>query len=128
VNFKSKLETPSRKLERDEAVVGSEILLPLIFILSMSLGLILYMVGGKIGAKGRRSLGKEASYACGEDFPPERIQVNMEKFLIYTVWFLIFDILAFMIATSMSTSGFTPLLYILIALIALLTLFPLQRR
>lgn len=102
--------------------------LPVIFLISITVGLILYLVGGRIGAKGRKSPGKVAPYACGEDLPPRELQVNVERFLIYAVYFLIFDILAFILATSLTTPGYFPAVYASIVLMATVILLPLWRR
>ncbi|MCW3986261.1 MAG: NADH-quinone oxidoreductase subunit A [Candidatus Bathyarchaeota archaeon] len=102
--------------------------LPLIFSLSIVVGLILYLVGWMIGAKGEKTEGKVAPYACGEDLLPLKLQVNAERFLIYAVYFLVFDILAFILATSLNTPGPFPAIYALIVLMAVVILLPLLRR
>jgi NADH:ubiquinone oxidoreductase subunit 3 (subunit A) len=102
--------------------------LPFIFILSVIIGLIIYLVGWMVAAKGEKTAGKVAPYACGEDLPPRKFQVNVKEFLIYAVYFLIFDILAFTLATSLSTPGYFPAVYTLIVLMAVIMLIPLRRR
>ena len=102
--------------------------LPFIFFLSIVVGLILYFVGWMIGAKGEKTEGKVAPYACGEDLLPLKLQVNVERFLIYAVYFLVFDILAFILATSLNTPGPFPVIYALIVLMAVVILLPLLRR
>ena len=102
--------------------------LPFIFFLCLVVGLILYLVGGRVGAKGEKSADKVAPYACGEDLPPRKLQVDVERFLIYAVYFLIFDILAFILATSLSTPGYFPAVYASIVLMAVVILLPLWRR
>ncbi|MCD6504720.1 NADH-quinone oxidoreductase subunit A, partial [Candidatus Bathyarchaeota archaeon] len=47
-----------------------------------------------------KSAGKSAPYACGEDLPAEELKVNLERFFVFAVYFLIFDVLAFILATS----------------------------
>lgn len=81
-----------------------------------------------MGTKGETSASKVAPYACGEDLPPERLQVDMEKFLIYAVYFLIFDVLAFILVTSLYSPGFFPIIYASIGLMAAVFLLPLLRR
>jgi len=102
--------------------------LPFIFFLSLVVGLILYGIGGKVGAKGEKTEGKVAPYACGEDLPARKLQVDVERFLIYAVYFLVFDILAFILATSLNTPGYFPAIYALIVLMAVVILLPLLRR
>jgi NADH:ubiquinone oxidoreductase subunit 3 (subunit A) len=102
--------------------------LPVVFFLSLVVGLILYLVGWIVAAKGEKTAGKLAPYACGEDLPARKFQVNVEEFLIYAVYFLIFDILAFILATSLNTPGYLPIVYTLIVLMAVAILIPLRRR
>ena len=102
--------------------------LPFIFILSIIVGLSIYFVGRTVAAKGEKTPDKVAPYACGEDLPSRKFQVDVEEFLIYAVYFLIFDILAFTLATSMRTPGYFPIVYTLIVLMAVAILIPLRRR
>ncbi len=102
--------------------------LPFIFFLSLLAGLVLYWVGGRVGAKGEKGADKVAPYACGEDLPPRKLQVDVERFLIYAVYFLIFDILAFILATSLNTPGYFPAIYATIVLMAVVILLPSWRR
>ena len=81
-----------------------------------------------IGARGEKTEGKVAPYACGEDLPACKLQIDVERFLIYGVYFLVFDILAFILATSLRTPGLFPALYALIVLMAIFVLLPLLRR
>lgn len=101
--------------------------LPFIFVISLSLGLIIYLVGRVVAAKGEKTAGKVAPYACGEDLPPRRFQVDLEDFLIYAVYFLIFDILIFNLATSLGKPGYFPTVYAIIVLMAVIVLTPLRR-
>ena len=101
---------------------------PFVFFLSLMVGLILYWFGGRIGAKGEKSREKVSPYVCGEDLPPHKLQVDAERFLIYAVYFLIFDILVFILATSLSTPGYFPAIYAFIVLLAIIVLRPLWQR
>jgi len=102
-------------------------LFPLAFLASLALALALYWVGGMVGARGRRSRGKEAPYACGERLPAREHRMNVERFFIYVVYFLIFDVYAFMIATSSTTVGVLPILYALFLLLATCFIFFLEK-
>ena len=102
--------------------------LPFIFILSIIVGLIIYLVGRTVAVKGEKTADKVAPYACGEDLPSRKFQIDVEEFLIYAVYFLIFDILAFTLATSLRTPGYFPIVYTLIVLMAVAILIPLRRR
>jgi len=86
------------------------------------------LIGRIVGARGEKSTAKVAPYACGEDLPPHKLQVDVERFLIYAVYFLIFDIFAFILATSLNTPGYFPAIYAIIVLMAIVVLLPLWRR
>ena len=94
----------------------------LIFVLSILLGVILYLIGTVLAPRVRRTSEKLAPYACGEDLPAEKLQVNAEEFFIYATYFLIFDVVAFTLATSLGKPGFFPILYTAIVLVASLVL------
>jgi len=102
--------------------------IPLIFVLSILLGVILYILGSIIAPKVKKRTEKLAPYACGEDLPPEKLQVNAEEFFIYATYFLIFDVVAFVLATSFSNPGFFPILFIAITLVASVVLFSVRVR
>lgn len=96
--------------------------LPFIFGVSIFVGVIIYVAGMAVAAKGEKTAGKVAPYACGEDLPPRQFQVGVEEFLIYAVYFLIFDILAFTLATSMGKLGYFPTIYATVVLMAVVVL------
>jgi len=81
-------------------------ILPLVFGVSLA------------AAKGNQSEGKTAAYSCGEQGPTKDVKMDLERFLTYAVYFLIFDILAFVTMTSFYASGFLPVIYSLIVLTA----------
>ncbi len=101
--------------------------LPFIIIVSLATALLLYWYGGRISPKGEKTPGKLSQYACGEELPAEKLQVNVERFFIYAVYFMVFDILAFMLATSLGSPGFVPALYATITLLAVILLLPILR-
>ena len=93
-------------------------ILPLVFGVSLIAALIIYFVGGRISAKGEKSEGKTAAYSCGEEGPVKEVKLNVERFLTYAVYFLIFDVLAFVTMTSFYATDFLPVVYSLIVLTA----------
>lgn len=101
--------------------------LPFVFLVSLATALLLYWYGGKISPRGSKNPGKLSQYACGEEVPAEKLQVNVERFFIYAVFFLVFDILAFMLATSLGSPGFMPALYAVITLLAVVLLLPMLK-
>ena len=94
------------------------LVLPLVFGVSLLVALIIYLVGGKISAKGKALPGKTAPYACGENEALPEVKVGLERFLTFAVYFLIFDILAFMMVTAFYNLGFMPIIYSLVVLMA----------
>lgn len=102
--------------------------IPFAFLITLLLAVFLYWCGGKISAKAEPIEGKLASYACGEELPAERVQVNLQRFFVYAVYFMIFDILAFMLATSLSNPGMLPSIYAVVLLLAVVMLLPLVGR
>ena len=98
-------------------------LLPIVFGVCLVVTLLIYWIGGRVSAKGSsNSEGKKTSYSCGEDLPVGELRVDLEKFLVFAVYFLIFDVLAFVLATSFYTMGIAPVAYSLINLMAVVTL------
>jgi NADH:ubiquinone oxidoreductase subunit 3 (subunit A) len=102
--------------------------IPLIFGLSILLSVVLYLIGSIIAPKVKKTAEKLAPYACGEDLPAEKLQVNVEEFFVYATYFLIFDVAAFMLATSLGKPGFFPVLFIAIILVASVVLFSVRVR
>jgi NADH:ubiquinone oxidoreductase subunit 3 (subunit A) len=95
------------------------LILPLVFGVSLIVAVVIYLIGGKISAKGTQNLpGKTAPYACGEDTPLEEVKIGLERFLTFAVYFLIFDIFAFMMVTAFFTIGLMPIVYALIVLMS----------
>jgi len=69
--------------------------------ISVLVAVLILLIGNKIAPKGSDTPGKLASYACGEDITPTKIRVNIENFFIYAVYFMIFDVLGFVLATTL---------------------------
>ena len=101
--------------------------LPFVFLMALIISLIFYWLGGRIAPRVAKSKGKLAPYACGEDFPAEKLQLNVESFFVYAVYFMIFDILAFILATSFVNPGIVPAFYAIITLFAVVVLLPLLK-
>ena len=97
-----------------------------VFLVSTVAVLLLFWVGGGVGVKGRKTLGKLASYACGEDLPAVKLQVNVEQLFTYALFFLILDALAFLLALSFTQPGIYPILYSIIVLLAVIIAIPMK--
>jgi NADH:ubiquinone oxidoreductase subunit 3 (subunit A) len=74
----------------------------IIMVLALAVALIIMAVGNDIAAKSPDSEGKLAPYACGEPVPATKVRMNVENFFIYAVYFMIFDILGFVLATTIA--------------------------
>ncbi|MEM2849084.1 MAG: NADH-quinone oxidoreductase subunit A [Candidatus Bathyarchaeia archaeon] len=106
----------------DELVVGPVI----VFMLSLVVAGILYIVGGSIAVKSKRNPNKSKPYACGQDVPAERTPVIIWLFKFATA-FLVIDVVAYLFILSMGASFASPvreliLVYSVVTLIALITL------
>jgi len=64
-----------------------------------------YILGKKIAPSSEENPEKTAPYACGEDYPPEEIQVYIHHFY-YIAFFVIFEIAALILALSMYSLSF----------------------
>jgi len=93
------------------------------FALSLLIVLIIYLVGRRIAPMGDKESGaKTDPYACGEDLPAEESRIDLERFLIFALFFLVFDVAAFMVATSYFALGIMPVIYISIVIVAVAAL------
>ncbi len=93
------------------------------FALSLLIIVIIYLIGRRIAPKGGKAGGaKTDPYACGEDLPAEESRIDLERFLIFALFFLIFDVAAFMVATSYFTLGLMPVVYVSVILVAVAAL------
>ncbi len=99
----------------------------LVFSLALAFSILMHLIGCMVAPKTEETLGKLAPYACGEEYPAEKIQVNAERFFLYLTFFTVFDISAFMLAISFSNQGLYPAIFSTIILLATITLLPTWR-
>jgi NADH:ubiquinone oxidoreductase subunit 3 (subunit A) len=85
---------------------------------------IIVTFGNGIAPKSPDTEGKLASYACGEPVQPTKVRVNAENFFIYAVYFMIFDVLGFVLATTFANpvNILVPLFYAGTSLISIIIL------
>jgi len=105
--------------------------LPFVFLSALLVSSFLYIVGLKIAPRAKkteRTSSKLAPYACGEDMPAKKFQVNIQRFFLYVTYFVIFDISAFMLALSFSSRGIYPTLFCAIIALSLFSAIPVIRR
>jgi NADH:ubiquinone oxidoreductase subunit 3 (subunit A) len=96
--------------------------LPLIFAVSLGISVLLYLIGKIISPKSKKTKGKLAPYACGEELPPRKIQVNVRSFFLYVTYFMIFDVSAFLLAMSFSIQAPYPAFFGILIILALVWL------
>ena len=70
--------------------------------LAFAIALLVMGIGNEVGAKSEDTLGKLAPYACGEPVPATKVRMNVENFFVYAVFFMIFDVLGFVLATTIA--------------------------
>jgi NADH:ubiquinone oxidoreductase subunit 3 (subunit A) len=95
-----------------------------VFIVSTFVVLLMFWLGGRLGGRVRKTPARLASYACGEDMPPVKLQVNAERFFVYGMFFLILDSFAFLLLLSFAKPGIYPILFSFITLLAVVMTFP----
>jgi NADH:ubiquinone oxidoreductase subunit 3 (subunit A) len=99
--------------------MSDPLLLPIAFSTCVVVAIFIYWVAGRISAKSTAAnTEKTTSYSCGEDLPMGELTVDLERLLIFAVYFLIFGVLGFVLATSFNTMGLIPTAYSLIVLMA----------
>jgi len=103
-------------------------LLPIVFGVSLLAAVVIYLVGRQVSPKGQNIAGKTAPYACGEEITVKEVKVDLERFLTFSVYFLIFDVLAFVIVTSFYNIGTMPIIYSLVVLMAVAMLIFSRRK
>ncbi len=92
--------------------------LPVVFGVSLATAVVLYWIGGRLAPKSVVDAAKNAPYSCGERGPVKEAKLNLERFLTFAVYFLIFDVLAFVTMTSFYATDYLPVMYSLIVLTA----------
>ena len=97
---------------------GLSYILPIVFIVSLIAALAIYKVGGMLAPKTKPTIEQTTTYSCGEIAPAKEAKLDLERFLTFAVYFLIFDVLAFVTMTSFYATDFMPAVYSLIVLVA----------
>lgn len=96
------------------------------FVVTAFVVLLLFWIGGKIGAKGTNTPGKLAPYTGGENLPPVELQVDVERFFLYALFFLIFDAFAFLLTLSFGQPGIYPVIFTAITFLAIIIMIPMR--
>lgn len=103
-------------------MVVEAMMLPLIVLAAILLMVVIFAIGGIISQKCSKDPEKLALYACGEDVSFEEARINLEKFLIFALYFLIFDVITYIMAISFFERGLLPGIYSIVVLATILIL------
>jgi len=90
------------------------IVIPLIF------ASVIYWIGGRMAAKGSANPGKVKPYACGEELPGVKLNLDITRFYIYLVYFMVFDILGIILSLALTANPIYVALFIAPTIAALL--------
>ena len=86
--------------------------------LSLLFAGVLLLLGRSVAPPARQTGAAVESYACGEPgFPGGKVQFHLQLFN-YALYFMLFDIIGFMLFLSWSNPGIVVIAYLLIALVA----------
>ena len=88
-------------------------------------GWLLYRLGGVMAPKLNPEPGKISQYACGEDFPAQKLQVGYRLFFYAALFFTIMHVAALVAATIPGGNMAFALLGVLYLLMILLSIFAL---
>ena len=72
---------------------------PVAFALFLLVGVLLYMFGSLLAAKGNDYRGKKSQYACGEDVPAAKVQPDYSFFFPFAIFFTIIHVTSLIMAT-----------------------------
>lgn len=90
----------------------------LVMLLSLLFAAILLYIGRSVAPRARQTGGAVESYACGEPaFLGGKVQFNLELFN-YALYFMLFDIIGFILFLSWANTGLVVVAYLVIALVA----------
>lgn len=92
--------------------------------LATLVGVVVMAFGNELSAKSPDTEGKLAPYACGEPVPATKVRMNVENFFIYAVYFMIFDVLGFVMVTTLARPAnvLLPVVYAGTSLVSILML------
>jgi NADH:ubiquinone oxidoreductase subunit 3 (subunit A) len=108
-------------------MVSVKILLspPIVFVVALGIGLLLYWLGRAMAPKTNMTSGKAAPYACGEDAPMAKAQMSYRLFYSLAIFFTVLHVAALVVATlptgPLAALGFVYLAIIVLAVFALVT-------
>jgi NADH:ubiquinone oxidoreductase subunit 3 (subunit A) len=90
----------------------------LVIFLSFAFAVAIWLIGRSVAPKARTTGGAVDSYTCGEPaFLGGKVQFNLELFN-FAMYFMLFDIVGFILFLSWANPGIVVIAYLLIALVA----------
>lgn len=99
---------------------------PVAFILALCAVYLFSMLFSGWAPKTTPNAEKTKTYACGEDFPAEKVVPNYEEFYPFAIFFTILHVAGLMLATLAAASSISfavPLVYVLLIGTVLTVLF-----
>lgn len=90
----------------------------LVILLSLAFAGVIWLIGKSVAPIARTTGNAVDSYACGEPaFLGGKVQFNLELFN-FAMYFMLFDILGFILFLSWANPGIVVITYLMIALVA----------
>ncbi|MGE5344052.1 MAG: hypothetical protein ACM3SY_21485 [Candidatus Omnitrophota bacterium] len=97
---------------------------PVLFLIFLLFSALVFTLLKRLGIKSVEQAGKNKTYACGEDAYTNRAQPNYAEFFPMAFFFTIMHVVVLVVATLPNkTMLFFPILYLVIAILALMILF-----
>lgn len=96
---------------------------PLAFLIMLACSLVLSRVSNAFSVQGTPSPGKTKAYACGEDLSVNQARPDYSEFFPFAFFFTIMHVVALIVTTVPAGTYGLPLLYLAVAVLALLILF-----
>lgn len=98
---------------------------PIAFIIFLVIFYIIYLLGNLMAPKLKKTPGKVASYACGEDIPGTKVQFGYRLFFYVALFFTMMHVAVLVVATvpagSIAIFSITYLIMIFLSVMALIT-------
>lgn len=72
---------------------------PIAFLIFLGLFFLVYLLGSAMAPKLKKTKGKLAMYACGEDIPASKLQFGYQLFFYFALFFTIMHVAVLVVAT-----------------------------
>jgi len=91
---------------------------PVVFAVALGIGLALYWLGRAMAPKTDMTTGKAAPYACGEDAPMTKAQMDHRLFYSLAIFFTVLHV-AVLVVTTLPTGPFAVVGFVYLSVIGL---------